>query len=99
MINFQNTSICEFPSRMFYDGKLKTAHENIGRPRNPLKMWRKSNNIPRVFCHVEGEEETLTVKTKEGNEQFSSNKKEIEQVVSRLSILSIFIKRLYDSYF
>ncbi|CAC5367079.1 unnamed protein product [Mytilus coruscus] len=76
-----NTSICEFPSRMFYGGKLKTAHEGIGKAVKPLKMWRKSNSIPRVFCHVEGEEETLTVKTKEGNEQSRSNNREIEQVL------------------
>ncbi|CAG2248111.1 unnamed protein product [Mytilus edulis] len=66
---------------MFYDGKLKTAHEKIGKPLKPLMMWQKSYGFPRVFCHVEGEEETLTVKTKEGNEQSKSNKKEIEQVL------------------
>ncbi|VDI41014.1 Hypothetical predicted protein [Mytilus galloprovincialis] len=76
-----NKSICEFPSRMFYDGKLKTANDKIGRPLKPLKMWQKSNGIPRVFCHVEGEEEILTVKTKEGNEQSRSNMREIEQVL------------------
>jgi hypothetical protein len=49
-------------------------------------MWPRTNDehghIPRVFCHVEGEEETLTVKTKEGNEKSRSNKREIEQVVN-----------------
>ena len=37
-----------------------------------------------IFCHVEGEEEYLTVSTEEGNEQSCSNKQEVNQVVCTL---------------
>lgn len=37
-----------------------------------------------MFCHVEGEEETLQVTTDEGNQQSKSNKAEVEQVVRNL---------------
>ena len=46
----------------------------------PLSLWRVPN-VPHMFCHVEGEEETLQVTTDEGNQQSKSNKAEVEQVV------------------
>lgn len=40
---------------------------------------------PHVFCHVEGEEQTLTVKTDAGNEQSRFNDAEVQQVVRHVN--------------
>ncbi|XP_046567930.1 LOW QUALITY PROTEIN: helicase with zinc finger domain 2-like [Haliotis rubra] len=77
--------ICMFPSNQFYDGKLLTGPDQINDARwyiagEELSIWPEKTN-PKVFCHVEGEETTLTVSTEEGNEQSKSNMKEVEKVV------------------
>ena len=46
-----------------------------------LWPWRHDVQIPRLFCHVEGQENVLTVATEEGNEQSKSNETEVRLVV------------------
>ncbi|XP_056018047.1 helicase with zinc finger domain 2-like isoform X3 [Ostrea edulis] len=75
--------ICEFPSNQFYEGKLRTESSPKWDIPNPLNIWINREKIPIVFCHVEGEEEYLTVSTEEGNEQSCSNKHEVNKVNSR----------------
>ncbi|XP_022079225.1 LOW QUALITY PROTEIN: helicase with zinc finger domain 2-like [Acanthaster planci] len=86
-------AICEFPSQAFYEGKLETA--DIVKQRIPDQqvqdIWPGSRAYPVVFCHLYGKEETLTVKTAEGNEQSKSNPQEVKQVV-RMAIT--LVKRL-----
>ncbi|KAK3609928.1 hypothetical protein CHS0354_036697 [Potamilus streckersoni] len=87
--------LCDFPSKEFYDNNLETGHsyywqeggwrEGInGQPDiwidRPLKMW-SNTNFPHVFCHIEGQEDILTVATEEGNEQSRSNKEEVNQMI------------------
>ncbi|CAC5361875.1 unnamed protein product [Mytilus coruscus] len=74
--------ICEFPSKHFYDGELKT-HPKVGISHHLLHMWPHTTNgyYPHVFCHVEGDEQTLTVKTDAGNEQSRFNDAEVKQVI------------------
>ncbi|XP_062574963.1 helicase with zinc finger domain 2-like [Saccostrea cucullata] len=79
--------ICEFPSTEFYDGRLLTESSPKWDIPNPLKIWVNRDKIPIVFCHIEGEEEFLTVSTEEGNEQSCSNKQEVDQVVKILKHL------------
>ncbi|XP_067677521.1 3'-5' exoribonuclease HELZ2-like [Haliotis asinina] len=77
--------ICKFPSNQFYKGNLKTedSHPELAAwyiaPGKELTIWPTKTN-PKVFCHVAGKEETLTVTTQNGNEQSKSNRKEAEKV-------------------
>ncbi|KAK6171546.1 hypothetical protein SNE40_019712 [Patella caerulea] len=73
--------IMEFPSNMFYDGKLKTGTKRQRR-RAELDIWPNGRRHPTVLCHTEGEEDTLTVSTEDGSEQSKSNQKEVDYVVS-----------------
>ncbi|XP_061168137.1 helicase with zinc finger domain 2-like [Saccostrea echinata] len=75
-----NEKICEFPSKQFYKGKLKTGPSGKYKVKEPLQIWRNPH-IPLLFCHIEGEEECLAVSTEEGNQQSRSNKAEVEHVV------------------
>ncbi len=74
---------------MFYDGKLKTGPNRASDAKwyipqgKELSIWPVKAN-PKVFCHVEGKEETLTVSTAEGNEQSKSNSAEVEKIVSTM---------------
>ncbi|CAC5405137.1 unnamed protein product [Mytilus coruscus] len=76
--------ICEFPSKHFYDGELRT-HPGVGTSPK-LQMWPHTidGHCPHVFCHIEGDEQTLTVKTEAGNEQSKFNDAEVKQVVINL---------------
>ncbi|KAL5022258.1 hypothetical protein ScPMuIL_001413 [Solemya velum] len=79
-----NPQICQFPSKAFYEGKLETGPSRNWTDDSPMVLWPRASNgkhIPHLFCHVEGEEETLTVTTDEGNEQSKSNNKELDLVV------------------
>ncbi|XP_021359819.1 helicase with zinc finger domain 2-like isoform X2 [Mizuhopecten yessoensis] len=76
-----NPSICEFVSSQFYCGKLETAWSTAWEEQNPLRLW-KDPNYPYLFCHVEGEEEYLSVSTEEGNEKSCSNQEEVREVVN-----------------
>ncbi|XP_069128579.1 LOW QUALITY PROTEIN: 3'-5' exoribonuclease HELZ2-like [Argopecten irradians] len=73
--------ICDFVSKEFYENKLETAPSRAWKEDNPLELW-KYHGVPHIFCHVEGEEEYLTVSTEEGNEQSCSNKEEVEKVLA-----------------
>ncbi|XP_033737975.1 LOW QUALITY PROTEIN: helicase with zinc finger domain 2-like [Pecten maximus] len=76
-----NPRICDFVSSEFYNNKLETAPSFVWREDNPLSLW-KYRDVPHMFCHVEGDEEYLTVSTEEGNEQSCSNKEEVEKVLA-----------------
>ncbi|XP_021359811.1 helicase with zinc finger domain 2-like [Mizuhopecten yessoensis] len=75
-----NPRICDFVSAEFYNNKLDTAPVRAWKEEKPLSIW-KYPDVPHIFCHVEGEEEYLTVSTEEGNEQSCSNKAEVEKVM------------------
>ncbi|CAG2233759.1 unnamed protein product [Mytilus edulis] len=81
--------ICEFPSKHFYDGELRT-HPGIGTSPQ-LKLWPRTitGQCPHVFCHVEGDEQTLTVNTEAGNEQSRFNDAEVKQVCTALRAESV----------
>nr|XP_022318579.1 helicase with zinc finger domain 2-like isoform X2 [Crassostrea virginica] len=72
--------ICRFPSNHFYEGKLKTKRSRTWFTKDTFNIW-TNKRIPMMFCHVDGEEEYLTVSTDEGNEQSCSNKQEVDQVM------------------
>ncbi|XP_062574957.1 helicase with zinc finger domain 2-like isoform X1 [Saccostrea cucullata] len=78
--------ICDFPSNKFYKGNLETMPSIAWKVDEPLSLWRVPN-VPQMFCHVEGEEESLSVTTEEGNQQSKSNKAEVKEVVRIFSEL------------
>lgn len=82
----QHPKICGFPSKHFYNGELKT-HPDVGISPQSLGMWPRMMDgyYPHVFCHVEGEEQTLTVKTDAGNEQSRFNDAEVQHVVRHVN--------------
>jgi hypothetical protein len=77
---FQNPRICDFPSEQFYQNKLETMPSIAWKVNEPLSLW-NFPTVPHLFCHVEGEEDCLSVTTEEGNQQSKSNMAEVEQVV------------------
>ena len=79
----QHPQICDFPSKQFYGGNLKTARKYISR-NDQLDIWpRDEHNVyPHVFVHIDGQERFLSVSTEEGNEKSRSNLQEVQYVVS-----------------
>ncbi|XP_030838153.1 helicase with zinc finger domain 2-like [Strongylocentrotus purpuratus] len=74
--------ICEFPSSAFYNGKLRTAESVMRRGPDPIySIWPNNGETPTVFCHVDGREDRLSVKSGEGNEGSKSNGAEIGYVI------------------
>ncbi|XP_055954677.1 helicase with zinc finger domain 2 [Patella vulgata] len=73
--------IMEFPSNMFYDGKLRTGTKRQSK-KAELDIWPNGRRHPTVLCHTEGEEDTLTVSTEDGSEQSKRNQNEVDYVVS-----------------
>ncbi|XP_059415587.1 helicase with zinc finger domain 2 [Carassius carassius] len=73
--------ICEFPSKEFYDGKLKTKTSP-----KPSLFLTKTRQTCIVFGHVEGKEKSLVVSTERGNENSKANLEEAEEAV-RIAIL------------
>ncbi|XP_068761003.1 3'-5' exoribonuclease HELZ2-like isoform X3 [Montipora capricornis] len=77
--------ICKFPSKQFYDGELQTAHVVKARDPSPITFWpamiRQQRDIPIVFCHVEGQEESSPIATSESNEESKWNMKEVQKAV------------------
>uniref|UniRef100_A0A3B5L3E9 RNB domain-containing protein n=1 Tax=Xiphophorus couchianus TaxID=32473 RepID=A0A3B5L3E9_9TELE len=71
--------ICEFPSKQFYESKLKTGVEQ---PSSLLRVNGKT--MPIVFGHVEGETVRLVVKTAKGNNKSKVNHNEKENVVRNI---------------
>ena len=82
---YQQKEICGFPSKYFYGGKLKT---DSSVPTLDLRLqsfwpaWKSGKNVPMAFCHVQGEEESSSIKTAHSNEQSKANEKEVRKVVS-----------------
>lgn len=91
-----NPALCEFPSKQFYEGKLKTMPGLWNQ--HTMKIWPMDSitrePCPHVLIHVEGEELVLTVNTDDGNEQSRSNPSEIEEV---LKVYRYFIKEGVDA--
>ncbi|KAH3696710.1 hypothetical protein DPMN_084186 [Dreissena polymorpha] len=97
--------ICDLPSELFYEGRLQTAR-NFCRDQ-PLPIWPEHETlgtIPRVFVHLVGNEEMLTVSTEDGNEMSKSNAVEVDYVVELYRHLiaqapgeSVFILSQYNA--
>ena len=83
---FQHSAICEFPSRHFYEGRLKTAESVKERDPGPVKFWPSvhfsGRFLPIVFCHVEGQEQSTAISSSHSNESSKSNEKEVIKAVS-----------------
>ncbi|XP_072028128.1 3'-5' exoribonuclease HELZ2-like [Amphiura filiformis] len=82
-------AICEFPSMTFYDNSLITP-PSIKERASPIMLggvWPGDGSRPIAFCHCIGVEETLSVKTAEGNEISKANSYEVEQVVRMANVL------------
>ncbi|XP_074066579.1 3'-5' exoribonuclease HELZ2 isoform X2 [Macrotis lagotis] len=71
--------ICKFPSKEFYDNKLKTSIELRRKP--SVFSHQEQESCPIIFGYVQGEEKSLLVSTDEGNENSRANHDEVEQVV------------------
>jgi superfamily I DNA and/or RNA helicase len=58
--------ICSFPSRHFYEGKLKTAKSVKRRNvhESSLQFWPQGPKLPILFCDFVGEEETKLGRSK-----------------------------------
>ena len=54
----QHPEICKFPSKEFYEKKLKSDHSLSFRkdPEAHLNFWPKGKNKPFVFCDIIGKE-------------------------------------------
>lgn len=63
---------------MFYEDRLQTGTKE--RPCYLLTVHNTPTAI--LFAHVQGDENSLVVSTKEGNENSVANRKEAEQAVS-----------------
>ncbi|KAL0191817.1 hypothetical protein M9458_014515, partial [Cirrhinus mrigala] len=66
--------ICEFPSKEFYGGKLKTKTST-----KPKLFLTTARETCIVFGHVEGKEKSLVVRTEHGNENSTANLEEAEE--------------------
>ena len=89
---FQHAGICEFPSHAFYDGKLQTAEVVKLRERSPITFWpamvSQKKDIPIVFCHVEGQEESTRIASAESNQESKWNQKEVLKTVCTLHVIT-----------
>ncbi|XP_043088069.1 helicase with zinc finger domain 2 [Puntigrus tetrazona] len=73
--------ICEFPSKEFYEGMLKT-----GILPKPSLFLTETRQTCIVFGHVDGKEKSLVVRTERGNENSKANLEEANEVL-RIAIL------------
>ncbi|XP_008300802.1 helicase with zinc finger domain 2 [Stegastes partitus] len=74
--------ICEFPSKEFYEGKLKTGVEQ------PSSVLRVDDRVmPIVFGHVKGETACLVIKTSKGNSNSKANREERDKVIEIAKML------------
>ncbi|XP_065501995.1 3'-5' exoribonuclease HELZ2 [Caloenas nicobarica] len=79
--------ICEFPSKEFYEMRLKTCPQLL---RKPSVFYHKNNSCcPIIFGHVEGKEQSLMISTEEGNENSKANPEEVEQAVRLVKQLTL----------
>ena len=72
----QHEEICQFPSEAYYENRLITA---VKPPNSVLLIDKKPKTI--VFGHINGEEISLVVSTKNGNENSKANVAEQNKVV------------------
>ena len=82
---FLSCNICNETKTIFYKGKLKTDRSVPPLDSHLQTFWpagKSGKNFPIAFCHVEGEEESSSIKTSHSNEQSKSNEKEVRKVVS-----------------
>ena len=95
---FQHEGICEFPSNTFYDGKLQTATVVKLRGRSPITFWpamvSRKKDVPIVFCHVEGQEESTRIASPESNRESKWNQKEVLKTVRILHVITDRIPHL-----
>ena len=78
---FQHEAICEFPSKEFYDEKLKTD-SSVAQQFYALEgFWPNGPNCPIAFCDVEGKEVDGSSHHKVYQETMS-NRIEAEKIVS-----------------
>ncbi|KAM7006817.1 3'-5' exoribonuclease HELZ2-like [Tautogolabrus adspersus] len=68
--------ICEFPSKQYYEGKLKTG---VDPPSSVLRVGQKPMRI--VFGDCKGTTVSLVVNTAKGNENSKANKEERNRVI------------------
>ncbi|XP_040889071.1 helicase with zinc finger domain 2-like isoform X2 [Toxotes jaculatrix] len=68
--------ICKFPSKEYYEGKLKTGVEQ---PSSVLHIDEKT--MPVVFGNVKGKTISLVVSTAKGNENSKANQEERNKVI------------------
>lgn len=68
--------ICEFPSKEYYEGKLKTGVEQ---PSSVLRVENKT--MPIVFGDIRGKTISLVVSTAKGNENSKANQEERDKVI------------------
>ena len=83
--HMQHPSICDFPSRQFYDGNLVAANEVSERRwsgKLPSHIWKRQKTHRCVFIHVEGTEDTSGIDAKGSYTESRSNQKEAQKVVS-----------------
>uniref|UniRef100_A0A674BJF1 Helicase with zinc finger 2 n=1 Tax=Salmo trutta TaxID=8032 RepID=A0A674BJF1_SALTR len=75
--------ICEFPSKEFYNGILKTG----ATPKDSVLLAQSHHLTPILFGHVYGKEISLVVSTERGNENSKANSAEAEESVRIASLL------------
>ncbi|XP_066558925.1 3'-5' exoribonuclease HELZ2 isoform X2 [Amia ocellicauda] len=66
--------ICAFPSKEFYDDRLKTGAKR----KASVLLAGQNRHSPILFGHVEGKEISLVVSTEKGNENSKANLEEAE---------------------
>ncbi|XP_073463467.1 3'-5' exoribonuclease HELZ2 [Aquarana catesbeiana] len=76
--------ICMFPSREFYNDRLRTSPQQNNMP-NSLFFTRKFHRI--VFGEVNGQEQSLMVTTAEGNISSKANLEEANEAVRLAALL------------
>ncbi|NXI53091.1 HELZ2 Helicase, partial [Chloroceryle aenea] len=80
-------SICEFPSKEFYEMRLKTwPHLS---PKASVFYHGSNGCCPIIFGHVDGKEQSLIISTEEGNENSKANMEEVEQAVRLVKQLTL----------
>ncbi|CAI8047999.1 Helicase with zinc finger domain 2 [Geodia barretti] len=82
LLFLQHPAICEFPSKAFYNGRLKTDPSVMRRQSglNLTHFWPKHDS-PIVFCQVEGEEETGHIGSRGSSSQSKFNMTEAKKIV------------------
>ena len=62
------------------------------RERSPITFWpamvRQGKDIPIVFCHVEGQEESTRIASAESNEESKWNHEEVKKTVCILHVIT-----------